>query len=264
MLKMRKIVRVLNALLFVALVLAVACPPYAHCQANSSSLSGDILDSLGALVPGATVVAHNDGTGMESTTVSNDAGYYTFTNLAPGTYTVKVAARGFQTQVQSGTQVDPSIGRRLNVSLQLGSAATTVTVQADANVLQTESASVGQLVASVQVRSIQLNGRSPLYLSQLEPGVHRPSPLSSFNFSMDYNGPVVNGARGQESQLTFDGAPMIRTRANGTQIGVADIDTISQVQILTTNYPAQYGKTSGGFDSTSSKERDRSFSWLRL
>lgn len=215
-------------------------------QANTSSLSGTVTDSSGAVIPGAVVLLRDEGTKMEHTVSTTNTGSYTFPNLAPATYTVKVDAKGFQSQVQQGTQIDPSIGRKLDFSLTVGSEASTVTVQADANVLQTESASVGQLVSSEQVKSIQLNGRSPIYLSQLEPGVSRNAPLSSFNFAIDYSGPVVNGARGNESLLTLDGAPMVRTRANGTQIGVADVDTISQVQILTTSYPAQYGETSGG------------------
>jgi hypothetical protein len=138
-----------------------------------------------------------------------------------------------------------SIGAQLNVSLKSGSTSTTVTVQANANRLQTESASVGQLSTAQQVKSIQLNGRNPLYLSQLEPGVTRNAPMSSFNVSLD-NTLYVNGSRSQENLLTFDGAPMVRTRSNNNSVGVADVDSTSQVQILTTGYTAEYGRTSGG------------------
>jgi len=222
------------------------CSPHASGQSDTSSLSGTITDSSGAVLPGAKITVHDDGTGKEYSTTTGGAGTYTVTNLAPGTYTVKVEAKGFQAEAQQGTHVDPSIGRKLDFALSPGSDSTTVTVQADANVLQTESASVGQLVTSEQVKSIQLNGRNPIYLSQLEPGVARNAPMASFNFAPDFSGPVVNGARGNETLLTLDGSPMIRTRGNGTQIGVADVDTISQVQILTTSYPAEYGGTSGG------------------
>lgn len=215
-------------------------------QSDTSSLSGTITDSSGAVLPGAKVTVQDDGTGKEYLVMTGGAGTYIIPNLAPGTYTVKVDAKGFQSEAQQGTHVDPSIGRKLDFVLRPGSDNTTVTVQADANVLQTESASVGQLVTSEQVKSIQLNGRNPIYLSQLEPGVVRNAPMASFNFSPDFSGPVVNGARSNETLLTLDGSPMIRTRGNGTQIGVADVDTISQVQILTTSYPAEYGATSGG------------------
>ncbi|HEX3437018.1 MAG TPA: carboxypeptidase regulatory-like domain-containing protein [Pseudacidobacterium sp.] len=197
-------------------------------------------------MPNAKVIVRNDATGAERTAVTNNDGFYTITNLAPGGYTVHIEAPGFQSAILSGNRLDPNIGSRVNATLKAGNTSTTVTVQADANVLQTESAAAGQLVTSDQVKTIQLNGRNPLYLSQLEPGVTRNAAISSFNFAPDFSGPTINGARGDESVLTLDGAPMVRTRANGTQIGVADVDSTSQVQILTTGYPAEYGGTSGG------------------
>jgi hypothetical protein len=214
-------------------------------QSDASSLSGTVTDPTGAVVQGAKVTAHSDATGQERTATTSSVGAYTITNLSSGTYTVRVEANGFETAVQQGTHLDPSIGSKLNVALRSGNASTTVTVQADANGLQTESASMGQLVTAEQVKSIQLNGRNPFYLAQLEPGVLRNAPMASFNFSLD-NTLYVNGARQQESVLTFDGAPMVRTRSNNNSVGVADVDSTSQVQILTTSYPAEYGRASGG------------------
>jgi len=75
--------------------------------------------------------------------------------------------------------------------------------------------------------------------------VVRNASMASFAFGLD-NGINVSGARSQESIITLDGAPMVRTRSNGTSVGVADVDSTSQVQILTTSYPAEYGRASGG------------------
>jgi hypothetical protein len=69
--------------------------------------------------------------------------------------------------------------------------------------------------------------------------------MAAFSFGLD-NGINVNGARSQESLITYDGAPMVRTRSNGTSVGVADVDSTSEVQVLTTSYAAEYGRTSGG------------------
>ncbi|RRA50168.1 hypothetical protein D1Y84_12930 [Acidipila sp. EB88] len=218
----------------------------AGAQSSSSSLSGTVTDASGAVITNAKVTVKNEATNEEHTITTNGAGAYTFPNLAIGLYTVTVTANGFESTVQQGTHLDPNIGSRYDASLKTGNASTSVTVQANANTLQTESSSVGQLVTSDQVKSIQLNGRNPIYLSQLEPGVARNSPMSSFNFAPDFSGPVINGARSNESLITLDGSPMVRTRGNGTQIGVSDVDTISQVQILTTSYPAEFGETSGG------------------
>lgn len=214
-------------------------------QSDASSLSGTVTDASGAVLPNATVVIHSVATNTDRTITSNEGGSFTVPNLASGNYRVRVEAKGFQTTTLNDVHLDPSIGRRVDVAMKVGDAGTEVNVEAGANAVQTESASVGQLVTEAQVKSIQLNGRNPLYLSQLEPGVVRGQSLAAFNFALD-NGINVNGARSQESLITLDGAPMVRTRSNGTSVGVADVDSTSQVQILTTSYPAEYGRTSGG------------------
>ena len=201
-----------RALLFAAalspILPLVLSGPRLLAQSDTSSLSGTVTDSSGAVLPNAKVTVTNDATGLRRDVTTNSVGAYTITNLPSGNYTVTVASQGFQTAVQQGTHLDPSIGAQVNVSLKSGNTSTTVTVQADANRLQTESAAVGQLVTAEQVKSIQLNGRNPLYLSQLEPGVTRNAPMSSFNFSLD-NTLYVNGSRSEENILAFDGAPMV-------------------------------------------------------
>lgn len=233
----------LSSLLFGFCILTTA--PRAWSQADTSSISGTITDSTGAVVPNAKVTIHNDATGSERSIVTNNAGSYTITNLPPGTYSVRAEATGFSTAQQTGTRLDPNIGSRVDLKLNPGNTTTTVNVEANANAVQTETASVGQLVTTEQVKSIQLNGRNPFYLSQLEPGVMRNASISSFSFGLD-NSVYINGSRSQENLMTLDGAPMVRTRSNNTSTGVSDVDATSQVQILTTSYPAEYGRTSGG------------------
>lgn len=215
-------------------------------QTTSSSIAGTIADPSGAVIPNAKITIRNEATGQLSSATADAHGGYTITNLPPGTYKVSATASGFQPVTQNNVIVDPNIGRQVNFTLHPGSASTTITVQANANVLQTQSASVGQLVTRQQVKSIALNGRNPIYLSQLEPGVTRNAPLTSFNFTPDFSGPQISGARNDSIAVTLDGAPMIRTRGNGTTTGVADVDTVSQMQILSTTYPAEYGGTDGG------------------
>ena len=160
-------------------------------------------------------------------------------------YTIRVTKAGFQATTLNDVHVDPNIGRRVDIAMKVGDTTISITVEASANTVQTESGAVGQLITQEQVKNIQLNGRNPIYLSQMEPGVVRSNSMAAFSFGLD-NGINVNGARSQESVITFDGAPMVRTRSNGTSVGVADVDSTSQVQVLTTSYPAEYGRTSGG------------------
>ncbi|MFP5226691.1 MAG: carboxypeptidase regulatory-like domain-containing protein [Acidobacteriota bacterium] len=224
----------------------LTCAPAALAQNTTSSVSGTVEDPSGAVVPNAKITVTNDATGQVLTATTDGHGAYTVTNLPPGTYTVNATISGFQPETQNNVIVDPNIGRQLNFTLKPGTSTTTVKVEANANALQTQSAAVGQLVTSQQVKSAELNGRNPIYLSQLEPGVTRGAPLTSFNFTPDFGGPQISGSRNDEILVTLDGAPMIRTRGNGTTTGVADVDTVSQMQILSTTYPAEYGGTSGG------------------
>jgi hypothetical protein len=144
-----------RALLFAALVPTlplVIAGTRTLAQSDTSSISGTITDPSGAVVPNARVTVKNDATGQARNVNSNSVGAYTLTNVPTGNYTVTVEAQGFQTAVQQGAHVDPSIGAQVNVSLKSGNTSTTVTVQANANRLQTESASVGQLVTAKQVQ----------------------------------------------------------------------------------------------------------------
>src|SRR3984893_3575929 len=236
-------------------------------QSDTSSMSGTVTDVSGALVPNAQITIHNNATLADRTITSNENGAFTLTNLAPGDYSVRATKPGFQTTTLNDVHLDPSIGRKIDIAMKVGDTSVTITVEALANTVQTESGSVGQLITPEQVKSIQLNGRNPLYLSQMEPGVVRTNPMAAFAFGLD-NGINVNGARVQESVITCDGAPMVRTRSNGSSVGVADVDSTSQVQVLTTSYPAEYGRTSGGQirmvpKSGSSNFHGRAFEYFR-
>ena len=231
--------------LLLILTLAVPVTPNVFAQSDNSSLSGAVSDASGALMPNAKVTVHNNATNDERVVTTNESGNFTLPNMPPGAYTVRVESAGFQSVTLNDVRVDPSIGRHLDVSLKVGESSSNVTVEANANTVQTESAAVGQLVTQEQVKSIQLNGRNPLYLAQMEPGVVRNASMAAFAFGLD-NGINVSGARSQESVITLDGAPMVRTRSNGTSVGVADVDSTSQVQILTANYPAEFGRAAGG------------------
>ena len=214
-------------------------------QSDNAALSGSVADSSGALLPNAKVTVRNSATKETFAVTTNNSGNFTVPNVAPGNYSVRVEAPGFETTTLDNVQVDPAIGRRVDITMKIGDPGASVTVEAGVNNVQTESAVVGQLVTQEQVKSIQLNGRNPVYLAQMEPGVVRNAPMANFSFGLD-NPFNIGGARSQESLITLDGAPMVRTRSNGTSVGVADVDSTAQVQVLTAGYPAEYGRSSGG------------------
>jgi hypothetical protein len=237
-----------TVLLFLTTILAVSLivgQPQLQAQSDTTSVSGNITDSTGAGIPHATVTVRNEATNAERATTADDVGFYTITNLSPGDYTIRIEATGFESFIQTTNHIDPNNGARINAALKVGSQSTTVTIAANGNTIQTETATVEQLVTEEQVQSIQLNGRDPLYLAQLEPGVRRGSSMTSFGFSLD-NGLNINGSTYRNNGMTLDGAPMVRSRGDGDSVGVADVDATSQVQVLATSYPAEYGRASGG------------------
>jgi hypothetical protein len=119
-------------------------------------------------------------------------------------------------------------------------------VVASTSQLQTESASVEDLVTRSQIDGLELNGRDPLFLASLMPGVRSNTTLGDFSFSLTNGGYSINGARSNDTMIFFDGTPALRTRGNSTSIGVADVDSTEEVQVLTSNYDAEYNLSSGG------------------
>ena len=115
----------------------------------------------------------------------------------------------------------------LDAVFTVGSPTETVEVVATAAVLQTESGSVQGEITGTPDPDQELNGRNPLYMAQMLPGVRGGGTLGDFNFAVGGGEPFqINGARTQDTIVTFDGAPALRTRANGAVIGVADVDAV--------------------------------------
>ena len=174
-------------------------------------------------------------------------GHYTVPNLLPGLYTMTAEAPGFKTFTSTHNKLDPNSTIALNADLAVGSAAETVEVSATAEVLQTESGSVQSEVTGQQIDKLELNGRSPIYASQFLAGVKSSGTLGDFNgVGLSGNPFNINGARTWDTLVTVDGAPAMRTRANGAVIGVGDVDATQEVQVLTADYAAEYGRASGG------------------
>jgi hypothetical protein len=111
--------------------------------------------------------------------------------------------------------------------------------------LQTESAAVQKVVTREQINALELNGRNPIFMANLVPGT-RGGNLSGLSFAFSQGPNNINGARTQDSLITYDGAPAVRTRSNGTSLGSADVDSTQEIQILTAAYSSEYGRSSGG------------------
>ncbi|MDZ4797936.1 MAG: carboxypeptidase regulatory-like domain-containing protein [Bryobacteraceae bacterium] len=235
---LRRVAAVTTAMLLLGVML--------FAQSDSSSISGIVKDPTGASAANAKVVVSNEGTAFERVVNSNESGFYTVTGLPPGYYTVKVELTGFKTFTKTRNKLEAALPLQVNADLTVGQLSESITVEASIAQLNTESATVGKTVEQVQIQNLTLNGRNPLFLAMLKPGVRRGSALSGFSYGLDSGGLTINGGRSQDSLITFDGAVGVRTRANGTSVGTADLDTVQEVQVLTANYTAEYGRSGGG------------------
>src|SRR5262245_36778991 len=239
------ILRVGMTCLLMTCLLLLTLSIAAWAQSDNAVISGFVKDSTGAVVTGAKVTITSETRAFERTSMTNNEGYYVISSLPPGIYTLTVEAQGFKSYKETGRKLDPNLTTSLDVAMQAGQLTETVTVVASTAQVQTETATVGRLVETKQVEYLQLNGRNPLFLSQIRPGV-QGGALGGNSFGLTTGGLNINGGRTQDYLLTFAGAVGVRTRSNGTAIGVPDVEATQEVQILSANYNAEYGRASGG------------------
>jgi hypothetical protein len=218
----------------------------AFAQSDVASISGFVRDSSGAVVPGAKVLIKNEGVDIERAITTNNDGYYVVSAIPPGFYSVSVQHAGFQKYELVHKKLDPAIPSEVNITLTVGQDTQSVTVTATTAAVQSDSATLGQLVEHTTVELTELNGRNPIFLAGLMPGVLGGN-LATNSFNYSNGGFNINGARSENTILYFDGAVGIRTRANSSRgIGAPDLDSTEEVQVLTSNYSAEYGRQSGG------------------
>jgi predicted heme/steroid binding protein len=226
-------------------------------QSDLGRISGFIKDPSGATIANAKVTIRNSS-GVERQATTNESGYYVISNVPPGLYTMSVEATGFQKYESTNNKLDPTADLVIDATMTVGSASQTVEVSASAVTLQTESATVEKLVTREQIDALELNGRNPVLMANLVPGT-RGGNLANLSFNFSQGPSNINGARTPESLITFDGAPAVRTRSNGTSIGAADVDSTQEIQILTADYSPEFGRSSGGQIRITSKAGSQDF-----
>src|SRR5258706_1117520 len=153
-------------LLIIALLL-----PIAALAQTSGSITGEVKDQSGAVAPNAAVTATNTATNVARSTVTNEAGVYSFPNLIPGTYQVKVTASGFETITKTNIELQVQQTARVDFNLVIGQAAQTVEVSASGALLTTENATVGTVIEEKRIVDLPLNGRNFFSLVSMSPGV---------------------------------------------------------------------------------------------
>jgi hypothetical protein len=225
-------------------MLVALCPIRAGAQELAATLSGVVTDTGGAVVPHATVtVTQNGVNGGERVVNADDSGNYVVTNLQAGTYTLGVASTGFQTYRANNVVLNVAEKRGLNVQLKPGAATTTVTVEATAVAVQTESGSQAGTITGEQITELVLAGRNFQQLVTLQPGVvnQMGDETGAGNTHMS-----VNGARLTANNWTIDGADINDSGSNESVINAPNVDAIQEFTLQRGNYDAGYGRSGGG------------------
>ena len=232
------------AVLLVALALAVGFTPSASAQFARSDVSGVVADPDGAPLPGVTITLLNEANGAVRTTVTSVTGAYQVSGLTPSNYTITFALHGFRTVTRDGVRLLVGQAPTVDATLQLGGVEETVTVTAEAPLVDVTSKEVGGNITSEDFNILPTQGRSFVMFAALLPGVN-PSPSTESTASDSL---FINGQDDNNNSFNVDGADnsddVIGARA-GAQTRTA-IEAIQEFQILTTQFDAEYGRTAGG------------------
>jgi len=234
---------------FVILAISIFGAGQAYAQVAGATLSGTVKDASGASLPNAQVAITDVATGVTRAVSSGGAGLFTAPNLLPGTYEVRVTATGFSTQLQKGVTLTVGAQQVLDITMQVGQMTQTVEVTTEAPTVELTSSTLSAEVNATTVRELPLNGRSWTDLTNLQPGVVTAESHQGGNNRGEGAQVSISGARPQQSNYRLDGIS-INDYANGGPGsllgGNLGVDAIQEFSVLTSNYSAEYGKTSGG------------------
>ncbi|HXG32974.1 MAG TPA: carboxypeptidase-like regulatory domain-containing protein, partial [Bryobacteraceae bacterium] len=221
-------------------------------QEFRASVSGTVTDPAGAVIPAVDVELRNVATGATVSTQTNEVGNYVAPFVPPGTYVLTAAKEGFKRAVRENLELRVGDRVRVDLQLELGGVTESVTVSAEAELLETATASKGQVIDSSKVAALPLLGRNPFMLAAVSAGVqYTPSLASRSNRPFDNGGMdsfSINGGRQFTNEFLLDGVPdtNVETTQPSNLSFVPSPDATEEFKVQTNTYDAQYGRTGGG------------------
>jgi len=239
---MRKIRVVAHGIFVVILAfcLVALAHQYASAQQATAQVSGKVTDPSGAVVPGAEVVLTNTSTAVAKKTTANKDGIYLFTFVPVGSYELSVTQKGFQKFQQKGITLDINQNAKIDVALQVGSTSEVVEVNANAAQVDTQTATLGKVETTERILALPLVERDTMQLGLLQAGVFVPEAEDGSG-----NPFSVSGQRSESMSFLIDGSDNNDFLGNNMVVD-PNPDAVAEFKILTNNYEAEYGRTSGG------------------
>src|SRR5213080_358764 len=244
-----------TCLTLLAVTLGFLFPAASRGQVAGGTISGTVTDSSGRVIGNVQITINNLATGVTRDVTTNDGGFYSAPNLLPGTYQAKFSAKGFKTEARSGIALTVGATEVLDLTMKVGTAVETIQVTGEAPAVQLATSDISAVVNATTVRELPLNGRSWTDLATLQPGVDAIHTQPDFAAGTDRGNRgfgqqlTISGARPQQNNYRLDGVSL-NDYANGAPGSVLGgnlgVDAIQEFSVLTSNYSAEYGKTSGG------------------
>jgi hypothetical protein len=242
-----KWVRAYACLILASLCLLLVPNRYAFGQVDEGSITGTVLDATGAVIPNALVTLVNTDQGITQQTRTNSSGGYTFSPVRIGHYTVSASAKGFAKTTQQNLEVAIAQTLMVNIQLKLGAETETITVTSAPPMMQTEEASVGQVVSQESVNSLPLNGRNFTFLAQIGAGMQTPQADTRGNAASGAFS--ANGLRPAQNNYLLDGIDNNSDTVdflNGTNFVVLPpLDAIQEFKVQTADFSAELGRSAG-------------------
>ena len=226
-------------------LLLLALPWPARAQTTTASIGGVVRDATGATVAGSRVTALNVQTSFSRATTTDDSGGYVITNLPIGNYAVTVEKDGFQRYTQAGITLVVGQNARVDAQLQIGNITEDVNVTIDVPDVDTRSATVGEVVDRVRIQELPLNGRNPMELAAVVPGVISVSAPAIVTNARSGPQLVVAGGRDTSNEYRFDGTSHKNLTQN-TALNLPAPDALQEFRVVTSNVSAEYGRYTGG------------------
>jgi Carboxypeptidase regulatory-like domain/TonB dependent receptor-like, beta-barrel/TonB-dependent Receptor Plug Domain len=266
----RTVSKIRGIIVVVSIVLAsvMLTSPCAYPQVAGATLTGTVSDPSGAVIPNAQISINNVATGQERVFTTDSAGFYSSPNLLPGQYTVTVTAAGFSTEVRSGITLTVGGQQRLNITMNVGQVSQKVEVTGEAPAIQLASSTISGVVSQTDVVQLPLNGRDWTQLATLQPGVDSVSSIQANTGSKDrarrgYGAQLsISGSRPQQNNYRIDGIS-VNDYSNGgpgsVEGSTLGVDAVQEFSVLTSNYSAEYGRTSGGVINAISRQGTNQF-----
>lgn len=249
-------------------MLSVIRPLPTRAQVSGATLTGTVSDATGAVIPKAQVSIRNEGTAEIRSVTTDSAGFYSAPNLLPSKYDITVTAAGFSTAVQNGVTLTVGAQQLLNIVMQVGQVSQKVEVTAEAPAVQLASSTISGVVSQEAVAQLPLNGRDWTQLATLQPGVDSVGSIQANTGSKDrarrgYGVQMtISGSRPTQNNYRIDGIS-VNDYSNGgpgsVEGSTLGVDAVQEFSVLTSNYSAEYGRTSGGVVNALTKSGTNQF-----